>query len=145
MYSFGGALPLPKNTALSLTNDAGVRVVTYYFRSEFMFEGDPKAVQLRLRPVIDDGAVFYLNGVEVYRYNLPTGPITSTNLATLSINTVTNGGPWTVPSFSLVPGRNVLAVEVHQSNTNAVGADVVFGLELLSAVVRTPAVFVPRL
>lgn len=140
LYSSSAALPFPKNTGLSLTNEAGRRIVTYYFRAEFQFEGDLNAVELNLRPVIDDGAVFYLNGVEVYRFNMPIGPISHTNFALAAIGTATNGGPWTIASRSLVAGRNILAVEVHQANTNLSGSDVVFGAELTAALVAVPAV-----
>jgi hypothetical protein len=37
---------------------------TYYFHHRFQFLGDPARAELRLRTVVDDGAVFYLNGVE---------------------------------------------------------------------------------
>ena len=140
LYSSPATLPFPKNTALSLTNETGRRIVTYYFRTEFQFDGSPNAAELILRPVIDDGAVFYLNGIEVYRFNMPVGPISYTNFALSALGTATNGGPWTIPSRGLVVGRNVLAVEVHQANTNLSGSDVVFGAELAAALVEASAV-----
>jgi len=44
---------------------------------------------LKLRYLIDDGAVFYLNGQEIYRYNMPTGTITSTTQAPTNIGDAT--------------------------------------------------------
>ena len=62
LYVEESALPAPKNTPLVL----GRR--TYYFRTSFTFSGNPATVEsLRLSAVIDDGAVFYLNGSEIYR------------------------------------------------------------------------------
>ncbi len=64
----------------------------------------------------DDGAVVYLNGVEVYRDNMPSGPVDSETLASSG---VTGGAEaaWvvvTLPVAAIVSGENVLAVEVHQ-------------------------------
>jgi hypothetical protein len=55
-------LPAPKNTFLPLTNESGARITTYYFRTQFNFSGSTNNLRLALRSVIDDGAVFYLNG-----------------------------------------------------------------------------------
>ena len=48
---------------------------TYYFRKEFQFTGLPVTSVLQLNPIIDDGAVFYLNGLEVARTNMPSGTV----------------------------------------------------------------------
>ena len=51
--------------------------VTYYFERDFNLTG-PQVASLQslpLRHLIDDGAVFYLNGVEVLRTNMPGGTI----------------------------------------------------------------------
>src|SRR3546814_14609117 len=63
----------------------------------------------------DDGAIVYLNGVEVVRTNLPPGVIT--------VGTYASAGVWgaeeqtystfDVPAGLLVAGTNVLAVSVH--------------------------------
>jgi hypothetical protein len=55
--------PLPEPIRTDLTLGA----TTYYFRRAFNFQGDPGATALRLETIIDDGAVFYLNGTEVFR------------------------------------------------------------------------------
>jgi hypothetical protein len=122
------ALPAPKNTPLSLTNGAGARVITYYFRAEFWLPADPSGVVLTASNLIDDGAVFYLNGTEVGRYNMPNGTVTASTLASNVVDNATTFEALNLPSNSLVTGRNVLAVEVHQINTNS--SDVVFGLSL---------------
>ncbi|MEO6033689.1 MAG: lamin tail domain-containing protein [Verrucomicrobiota bacterium] len=54
-----------------------------------------------------------------------------TNLASAGVATATFTGPVSIPSGSLLLGTNILAVEVHQFTTNALGADVVFGTELV--------------
>ncbi|MEX0936905.1 MAG: Ig-like domain-containing protein [Pirellulales bacterium] len=102
--------------------------LTYYFQTEFEFNGDPDAVSLKLRHIIDDGAVFYLNGQEVLRFNMPGGTITPNTLATVVPNNATLSGEAALPTEALVVGTNRLSVEVHQGVTNS--SDIVFGAEL---------------
>lgn len=64
-----------KSLALAESRATPVRPAAY-FRRQFVFEGNPATRQLRLRANVDDCAVFYLNGVEVLRFNLPQGAIT---------------------------------------------------------------------
>jgi Lamin Tail Domain/Concanavalin A-like lectin/glucanases superfamily/CotH kinase protein len=137
-YVTASALPAPKNTPLSLTDAGGARKVTFYFRTEFMFDGSRDGLQLGLRPIVDDGAVFYLNGVEVFRLNMPAGDVAYSTVASANVGIPGFTGPFVIPASSLVQGRNVLAVEVHQ--VNAFSGDVVFGTELLAAEQLTPAV-----
>jgi hypothetical protein len=81
----------------------------------------------------DDGAVVYLNEVEVFRSNMPTnGPITFATLASSNVG----GGDETTNYFStlvnpglLRVGTNLLAVEIHQSGPTS--SDISFELELL--------------
>src|SRR5262245_6721361 len=49
-----------------LTSDRG----TYYFRTSFLFTNKSTDATLVMSNMLDDGAVFYLNGAEVYRVNL---------------------------------------------------------------------------
>ncbi|MEX2185755.1 MAG: lamin tail domain-containing protein [Pirellulales bacterium] len=107
-YDETASLPAAKNTPLTPGQ------TTYYFRTSFAFSGDPSQTQLQLRPVVDDGAVYYLNGVEVYRQNMPAGPIGYDTLSTGVVGDAQFAGPFVVDAPSLVVGQNVLAVEVHQ-------------------------------
>ncbi len=123
-YVEDAALSEPKNTPLTIGR------TTYYFRTHFNFSGQPGAVGLKLRTVIDDGAVFYLNGVEVLRPGMDGGAISYSTLATNLVGDAAWDGPFTIPAGSLVAGDNVLAVEVHQATTNS--SDIVFGCELIA-------------
>ena len=49
--------------------------ITYYFRTHFTFTNSLAGVTLIFSNYIDDGAVFYLNGAEIYRQNMPAGPV----------------------------------------------------------------------
>ena len=128
-------LPAPKNTFLPLTNRSGARITTFYFRTQFMFGGNTNGLMLALRSIIDDGAVFYLNGVEVYRLNLPATNITYSTFATVNVGIPGFTGPVIIPANSLVQGLNTLAVEVHQFGINN---DFDFGAELLAFEQLTP-------
>jgi len=108
-YFEDGPLPGPKSTPLNRD------VSTYYFRGSFQLDGDPAAKIVSFRPVIDDGAVFYVNGVEVRRLNMPTGAVNFATMASATVGDATFSGPFVIPSGNLVSGQNILAVEVHQS------------------------------
>ena len=111
-----------KNTPLRLGQN------TYYFRTSFVLPVLPDGTRLQLRTVIDDGAVFYLNGREIFRQNIPAGiPVDFNTPASLVDNAVLTG-PFALPGTGLVAGTNVLAVEVHQVNSTS--SDIVFGCSL---------------
>ena len=139
LYVTTSTLPAPKKTLLSMTNVAGARIVTWYFRTEFLFDGNTNNLVTMLHPIIDDGAVFYLNGEEVFRYNLPPAPaaIAYSTVSLAAIATANYTGPFVLPNSALRLGTNVLAVEVHKAS--GTDSDVVFGLELFTAVQLTPA------
>ena len=122
LYNETAALSAPKNTPLALGR------TTYYFRTHFNFSGNPSGALLSLSTVIDDGAVFYLNGQEIYRLRMPVGAITYDTLTSAGVGDAVFEGPFLLPGSALVSGDNVLAVEVHQSSTTS--SDIVFGMTL---------------
>lgn len=130
------------NTVLSLTNAQGASIITYYFRTRFAFTNVPSTVRLVLTNLIDDGAVFYLNGMEFHRINFSSNPW---NYLTGADGGSAEGVFETVivPGSLVVTGDNVLAVEVHQ--VSAGSSDVVFGLALLAEPLSPgPPVFSPQ-
>src|SRR5439155_13817847 len=131
------SLPAPKKTFLPLTNSSGARIITFYFRTQFAFSGSTSNLMLALHPIIDDGAVFYLNGVEVYRLNMPDTNILYSTLAKVAIGIPGYTGPVSVPVSGLLQGVNSLAVEVHQASIN--NSDFDFGTELLAWYLLSPA------
>lgn len=124
------ALPAPTNTILKLTNAAGIRITNYYFRTHFNVTGDIAGLSLIASNLIDDGAIFYLNGTEVFRHNMPTGTVVATTLAS-DVVEATNFVVFDIPNDALLEGDNLLAVEVHQASNNS--SDVVFGMSLTAA------------
>lgn len=123
-------LPAEKHTQVPLVDAEGARIVTWYFRTPFVFMGETIGAQLTLRPIVDDGAIYYLNGVEFFRQNMPTGAVTYATLASQGVATPTYTGPFVVPVTNLLAGTNLLAVEVHQFTTNPIAADMAFGVEV---------------
>jgi hypothetical protein len=83
-------LPAAKNTPLAPGR------LAYYFRTRFVFTGDAGRVQLLLRPLVDDGAVGYLNGVEVFRMNMPAGrsPTARWPMARSAMQAYGPASPW---------------------------------------------------
>lgn len=101
---------------------------TYYFRKLFQFPGQPGEAAVRLKHIVDDGCIVYINGKECLRVRMPEGPVTSTTLANGNVGNAALEGPVDLPGSLFVPGLNVIAVEVHQSSASS--SDVVFGLSL---------------
>ena len=131
------SIPIPIATAVAAPQSVTPRIMAYYFETDFDFVGDPTGAALQLRHELDDGAVFYLNGVEVYRYNMPAGAVNSETPATTAVGNATINGPFSIPSAALVSGSNRLSVEVHQNGTGS--TDVVFATELSLTTAITPA------
>ncbi len=111
--------------------------VTYYFRKSFTFAGEPAYTELRLNSLVADGAVVYLNGVEVYRQNMPAGPVAYATPASSNVAVPDYSGLVQIPAGSLVAGVNVLAVEVHQAEGSADGP--LYGADLIATPLPVPA------
>lgn len=115
-------------TCITISNAAGTaQIPTAYFRTRFNYTGASTAV-LAIRPYVDDGAAYYLNGQEILRVRLPAAA-TYTTLATGgAVGTANFEGPMYVCVTNLASGVNVLAVEVHQNSLTS--SDLTFGTEL---------------
>jgi len=105
------------------------RIVTTYFRYTFNV-ADPSAISdLTLWVLRDDGVRIFLNGIEVFRNNLPPGEI---NYLTRAPAVVEAAGyiEGAIDPFWLNSGPNVLAAEVHQSDVNS--SDLVLDVKLFA-------------
>jgi len=94
-----------------LTNHGGY---TYYVRKRFQVTGAADLTAGYLDLVYDDGAVVYLNGTEVDRFDMPAGPITHNTGAAAPTGPEIEVTGWPVDVGLLVEGENVLAISVHQ-------------------------------
>lgn len=90
-------------------------MITFYTRKVVTMTGYVVGANASL--LVDDGAAVYVNGVEVFRANLPLGALTRNTPATTSI-----GGTdekklltFTIAAARFVLGNNVIAVEVHNA------------------------------
>lgn len=119
-------------TVLSRTNDLGETNVTFYFRHTFDVPNADLYTNLLVRLRRDDGAIVHLNGVEVFRSNMPPGPVNASTFAFLSQDDGASLFAGPVSIATLFSGLNVLAVEVHQNMLAS--TDVSFDLELLGNV-----------
>ena len=63
--------------------------IPYYFETEFNYNDPETVTEMVIRHYIDDGAVFYLNGVEIGRYNMDPGPFTATTPANPGVGNAT--------------------------------------------------------
>ncbi|MBN2506224.1 MAG: lamin tail domain-containing protein, partial [Verrucomicrobia bacterium] len=115
-------------TTVSYGGNASAKYPTTYFRKTVVVEDPCLYGSIELNLIYDDGAVVYLNGAEVWRINLPAAP------TVISYSTLANGAStysWTqrtVPTSVLVPGTNIVAIEIHQGS--ATSSDIVmdFGM-----------------
>ena len=143
----------PRNTVMPPLSGTVV-MRTYYFRTQFNFSGNAAGAALTFSNYVDDGAVFHLNGTEIYRLRMAAAP-TVIAYATPANGTPCVGQPQqgdaatTCPDVftisgnlltNLVQGTNVLAVETHNFGSGT--ADIVFGSALFQSI---PVVTPPRL
>jgi hypothetical protein len=105
-------------TVIPMGPDPGQRYPTSYFRAHFTATGADldTARRVTLFANYDDGFVAWLNGVEVARRSITAGTV---GYATLAVSH--EAGAYEPVDVSagfgaLVPGDNVLAVEVHQTS-----------------------------
>jgi len=106
------------------------KYVTTYFRRGFGVSNPASVTNLMVSVQRDDGAVVYLNGAEIFRSNMPAGPIDYLTFASAVVGTVeeTTFYSQEIDPSLLVNGTNVLAVEIHQANAGS--SDIIFDLEL---------------
>lgn len=109
--------------------------IPYYFETEFIYNDAAAVDQIVFDHFIDDGAVFYLNGEEIARYNMAKGVLSPTTTPTSGI---TNASLKTliVENPSILQGSNRLSVEVHQASAGS--TDLVLGVSASLRKIETP-------
>ncbi len=103
-------------TVLDYGPDSDNKYITSYFRRSVVLGNPAQYSGLELHVLRDDSAVMYINGQEVWRDNLPAGAIDYLTLAVTPLGTAEEGIIQTaiISADVLVPGTNVIAVEIHQ-------------------------------
>ncbi len=114
-------------TPLSFGSAGSDKTITYYFRREFTVSSVDATLIAQL--MYDDGVVVHLNGHEIARLHMPTGAIGHTTLSTgHETGNRYETYDWSAFKQYLVPGVNVLAVELHQASPSS--SDLTFDLAL---------------
>jgi uncharacterized repeat protein (TIGR01451 family) len=151
---FAGGTPTPSGpdpvrTALSLTASSNA-VVTYYFRTFFDLPGPMITNSFRMHDIADDGAIFYLNGSEVFSVGMPTTrPVTYSTSASRTVGTAAyepslSSAGWSLPETNLTALNDCFATELHQ-RTNSM-ADTAFAANLEAVISHynsRPSISVP--
>ena len=108
------------------TTQISSSTLTGYFRKEINIVDVGLYNQLLFELLYDDGAVIYVNGNEVWRVNMPGGPIDYSTFASGS----SSDNAVIANSFSnfLIEGINVIAVEIHQRSASS--SDLSFDLKV---------------
>ena len=112
--------------------NSGVRHNAAFFRNTFFLSTPSAADQtLTLRVKRDDGVAVYLNGTEIVRDNLPSGPLAIGTFASAAIFGDAEGDwiEFDVDPTLLVPGNNTIAARVHQVSDTS--SDISFDAELI--------------
>ncbi|MEM7234087.1 MAG: hypothetical protein AAF517_18060 [Planctomycetota bacterium] len=107
------------------------RYPTTYFRRELNLANPASFSSFDLGLRRDDGAVVYLNGVEIFRSNMPDGEILYETFADGTTSSEDDLRRTSIDPSAFRTGRNVFAVEVHQADESS--SDVSFDFELIAA------------
>jgi hypothetical protein len=114
--------------------------ISTYFRTHFNWDTPALNVVLNFTNAVDDGIIVYLNGVELYSFNVPAERPLPWNLLSLpgganplgeAVPVITN-----LLAPSLVMGDNVLAVGLYQHAPTT--SDDVFGMRLTATFPQPP-------
>ena len=131
-----------ETTVVSYGPNAQNKYITTYFRKTFQVTNLSLYKTIRCQIKRDDGAIVYLNGTEIYRSNMPTGPV---NFMTNASSGISGGAESAFIIFFrgtslLVNGNNELAVEIHQDNNTS--SDISFDFSMVAdtdaEMARTP-------
>ena len=123
-------------TTVGFGDDPFGKHITTYFRT-ILDIPDAGGVQALAASILhDDGAIAYVNGTEVYRGNLPDGPVAFDTLA-IEKGDEKNPIPFSVDPGLLVNGENVIAVEIHQ--LSGTDSDISFDFDFSGSILKETA------
>ena len=119
-------------TVVEYGPDEDNKYITTYFRKVFTIDETEYIHEINARLLRDDGAIVYLNGIEIIRDNMPTGIISYDTQASdaVSASEEETFHDWSVPVSLLNNGQNIIAVEIHQVDESS--SDISFNLELVA-------------
>jgi hypothetical protein len=127
------------NPGTSVADMADNAYSSIYLRKTFFIAKASAVTNLLLNHQSDDGFIAWINGVEVFRFNMPTGQIAynGSSAAQAAESGGNNGAPFIVANLNsalpvLVTGTNILAVHAFNYVTNPPSSDFVFNAHLYS-------------
>ena len=123
------------NTTLDYGSNSSNKRPTYYFRSSVSLSNAPASTDVfTMDYYIDDGLVVYVNGSEAARFNMPSGTISYSTLASTYADQFPTG-TLTLPTSLFHQGENVIAVEVHNNANNS--SDIIFDASINAEMAST--------
>jgi len=122
-----------EETVVGYGGNSGNKNITTWFRKKFVIEDTSHFRKYRLNLLRDDGALLFINGLEMVRDNMQRWPVGS---YTQALESITKEDETAYCSYNLNPaifrnGENVIAVEIHQAS--ATSSDISFDLELITS------------
>ena len=120
-------------TTLAYGPDADNKYVCAFFRLDFDLKRKSETDTWVMRALVDDGAVFYLNGKEVQRVRMAEGEITNETRPNVKTGS-SSGLEGKYVHFKIKPevvkeGKNVLCARVHQFDADS--SDLVLDVEMI--------------
>ena len=116
-------------TVVSYGSSSTTKYITTYFRKTFTIADASLFANYTLNVKRDDGVAVYVNGIEVYRDNLPAGASSTTLATAVASDDGKTFQTKTLPLGTFVTGSNTIAVEIHQNAANS--SDISFDLGLV--------------
>ena len=121
-------------TIIGFGGDEDNKHITTYFRKNINIDEPHSYSQFTFNLKRDDGAVVYINGIEVIRSNLPDNDI---QFDTYAVSAVTGDEEdeffeWIIPHEFFNSGENLIAVEIHQVSRQS--SDISFDGELFGLI-----------
>ncbi len=101
---------------------------TYYLRRDISITNPSQYTTITLTAKYDDGAVVYVNGVEVARMNMPAGALVYGSNPSSNRNYTDGDFVLDIPASSFVNGNNQVAVALYQGTSSTV--DFYFDMKL---------------
>jgi hypothetical protein len=98
---------VPSGGGGTLCMPTGTKYITTYFRKTINIPNPASHGSFTLNVRRDDGVAIYINGIEVYRNNLPGGALAHTTLASAAASDNGNTNQTaTIATSAFVPGNN---------------------------------------
>ena len=118
----------PMNTVISYGPDSGNKYITTYFSKDITIDMTTLTNNIEFGLRRDDGAIVYINGVELYRDNMPAGAITYLTNSATTIDAANEKLYYTTVFSKNIfqDGINRIAVEIH--NRDGQSSDLGFDL-----------------